>query len=102
LAARITSILGFGSIEQRFARELAKQIPLPPDAKLVAAARGVQVAGVLICIANGDDLTRCQCFIDLALEMAKSRVKELMVAAMDDWRGLAAFTPKSGPSGPAL
>jgi hypothetical protein len=57
----------------------------------------VQVACVLICVTNGDDLTRCQCFIDLALEEAKSRVQALLIAAMDDWCGLAAFRPTSCP-----
>ncbi len=93
----ISSRLGFARIEQQFARELAERIPLPIDAKVVAAARGVQVAGVVICIANDEDLTRCQCFIDLALELAKSRVHALLVAAMDDWRGLADFPPRTGP-----
>lgn len=96
-AAWLASVLGFARVEQQFARELATRIPLSPDAKLVAAARGVQVAGVLVCVANGDDLTRCQCFIDLALDEAKSRIHALLVAAMDDWQGLAAFRPRSGP-----
>lgn len=97
VTARIASFLGFTRVEQQFARELAERIPLPPDAQLVAAARGVQVAGVFVCVANNDDLMRCQCFIDLALEEAKSRVRALLIAGMDDWRDLAAFRPASGP-----
>jgi hypothetical protein len=95
LVAFIMRMFGAGDIERQFARELAEKIPLPPDAKLVAVARGVQVAGVLLCVANGDDLTRCQCFIDLALNEAKTFVKKLLIAATDDWRGLAQFPPKN-------
>lgn len=97
LAAWIGSALGLTRIEQQFARELAARIPLPPDAKLVAAARGVQVTGILVCLTNGDDLLLCQCFIDLALEETKSRLHALLVAAEGDWRGLASFRPASGP-----
>ena len=65
-----------------FVRELASQIPLPPDAKLTATARAVQVTGILMCAVNGNDLTRCQCFIDLALNDAKTRVNKILTAAM--------------------
>jgi hypothetical protein len=73
---------------------LPRNVRRTADAKLVATARGVQVTGVLLCLANGDDLTRCQCFIDLALTETKTRVKKVLVAAMTDWTGLAAFPPK--------
>ena len=97
IAGRLASFLGAGPIEQQLARELASKIPLPPDAKLTATARGVQITGILLCVVNGDDLTRCQCFIDLALSEAKSRIKRMLVAAADDWIKLADFPPRSGP-----
>jgi hypothetical protein len=91
VASWFTSLMGGDRVVQAFVRELASSIPLPPDAKLVATARGIQVTGILLCVVNGDDLTRCQCFIDLALDEVKTRVKKILVAAMTDWAGLAKF-----------
>lgn len=100
-AGWLVSMFGMGSVEQQLARELASRLPLPPDGKLVAAARGVQVTGVLVCVVNGNDLVRCQCFIDLALDEAKTRVKQILSAAAGDWCELAHFRPTSGPLGAA-
>ncbi|MCZ7437729.1 hypothetical protein O7598_15080 [Micromonospora sp. WMMC241] len=94
IGAWLVSLLGGDRVVQSLARELASRIPLPPDAKMVAAARGLQVTGVLLCLVNGDDLTRCQCFIDLALEETKTQVKKILVAALEDWTGLAQFPAK--------
>jgi hypothetical protein len=93
MASRVVSSMGAGDVVQAFTDELVANIPLPWDAKVVAAARGIQVTGVLLCVVNGDELTRCQCFIDLALAEAKTRVRKLLVAAMDDWIGLGGFRP---------
>jgi len=77
-----------------FAKELASSIPLGPvDAKMVAVARGVQVAGVLLCVMDAGDLTECACFIDLALAETKERVNQILVSAMSSWAGLATFRP---------
>jgi hypothetical protein len=95
IAAWLAALLGGDRIVQTFARQLASNIPLPPDAKMVAAARGLQVTGVLLCLVNGDDLTKCQCFIDLALAETKTQVKKILLAAMEDWTALAQFPAKS-------
>jgi hypothetical protein len=89
------ALFGFEGLAKRFARELIEHIPLPFDGKAIAAARGVQVTGILLCVLNGDDLSRCQCFIDLALEQAKTAVKKLLTSAMEDWTQLALFTVKA-------
>jgi hypothetical protein len=68
-------------------------IPLPIDAKMIAVARGVQVAGILLCVMDDRDLTECECFIDLALAETMERVKQILVAAMSDWADLARFRP---------
>lgn len=81
-----------------FTEELISNIPLPFDAKMIAAARGVQVAGILLCLMDNRDLTKCECFIDLALAETKERVNQILIAAMSNWTGLARFTP--GPSQP--
>ena len=86
--------MGRHEIEQRFVRELARKIPLPGDEQMIAAARGVQITGILLCLADDEDLPRCQCFIDLALAEAKTTIKRLLVAAMEDWTGLAQFLPR--------
>jgi hypothetical protein len=99
-AGGLSALIGGDRIMQAFVRELASKIPLPPDAKLVAIARALQVTGVLLCIANGDELARCQCFIDLALDETKTRVKKILVAAAEDWRLLAAF-PGAATTSPA-
>jgi hypothetical protein len=91
LGGGVMSLFGFGSLAKRFARELIERIPLPFDAKATAAARGVQITGVLLCVLNGDDLRRCQCFIDLALEKAKTSVKKILTTAMEDWTQLGSF-----------
>ncbi|MGZ0146763.1 hypothetical protein ACXJJ3_06800 [Kribbella sp. WER1] len=94
LGGGLLSLLGFGGLPRRFARELIERIPLPFDTKAVAAARGVQVTGVLLCVLNGDDLERCQCFIDLALEQAKTAIKKILTTALDDWTQLGAFAAR--------
>jgi len=76
-----------------FTRELASNIRLPTDAKMIAVARGVQVAGIVLCIMDNRDLTKCECFIDLALTETKERVNAMLVAAMSDWTNLARFRP---------
>jgi hypothetical protein len=67
--------IGAGDAAQAFAGELAANIPLPTDAKMIAVARGVQVAGILLCVMDNRDLTRCECFIDLALTETKERLQ---------------------------
>lgn len=95
LGGGVISLFGFGRLAKRFARELMERIPLPFDAKVTAAARGVQVTGVLPCILNGDDLRRCQCFVDLALDQAKTTVKKILTTAMEDWTQLGSFPAKA-------
>jgi len=88
-----------GDAAQAFADELASNIPLPTDAKMIAVARGVQVAGIVLCVMDNRDLTRCECFIDLALAETKERLQQILDAAMSDWTGLARFTSPTSRSG---
>jgi hypothetical protein len=88
------ALLGSSKFEQSLVRELIKKLPLPWDAKLIATARGVQITGILLCLADGRDITRCECFIALALEETKARVKKILAAALSDWVHLAEFPPK--------
>jgi hypothetical protein len=88
------AILGLANVVQTLATELARSYPLPVEGQVVATGRGLQVTGILICLDNGDDLRQCQCFIDLALDETKTRVKAILIAATDDWTHLAEFPPK--------
>jgi hypothetical protein len=97
-AGWLTSFVGGDHVTKMFARELASKIPLPLDAKLIAVARGLQVTGILLCLVDGSDLTRCQCFIDLALAETKTRVRAILLAALEDWTGLAAYPPRKPAS----
>ncbi len=87
--------LGASGAARAFAEELASSIPLPIDAKMIAVARGIQVAGILLCVMDNRDLTKCECFIDLALAETKERVNQILVAAMSDWASLARFRPQA-------
>lgn len=90
----ISGIFGAGDFTRAFAAELTANIPLGPiDAKVIAVARGLQVSGIVLCLMGENDLTKCQCFIDLALSETKERVKQILIAAMSDWTHLARFTP---------
>lgn len=91
VAGEVVFILGAGRVVKTFAQELASRLPLPMDTELVAVARALQVTGVLLCSLNSDDLTRCQCFIDLALVETKENVGNLLTAAMNDWVNLGSY-----------
>ena len=40
--------VGAGDATQAFAEELASNIPLPTDAKMIAVARGLQITGIFL------------------------------------------------------
>jgi hypothetical protein len=81
-----TGQLGGGGLERTAAREIAKRIPIPiVDQKAVLVARSLQMIGIALCLGRGDQLNRCQSFIDLALAETKERVKQILMAAMGDW-----------------
>jgi hypothetical protein len=65
---------------------------------MVAVARGIQVAGILMCVMDNRDLTKCECFIDLAKAEAKERVQQILVAVRSNWTNLARFSPKTSLS----
>ncbi len=95
-AGWLVARFGAHAVAQAVARELVFKLPLPIDDKAIAVARGLQVTGIVVCLFDGRDLTRCPCFRDLARTEAKTRVKVILVAALDDWdaqKGFAAFGP---------
>jgi hypothetical protein len=79
LASQAASVAGVRGPALDFTRELVKRIPIGSvDAKLTATARTIQMAGIALCLMNGRDLTRCECFIDLALAETKQRVSQIL------------------------
>jgi hypothetical protein len=94
LASSLLGRMGSGDFSRAMAAELISNLPLPIDAKIIAAARGLQATGIVLCLASNSDLTRCQCFIDLALSETKERVSAILTAATSDWTGLRVFTPR--------
>jgi hypothetical protein len=95
LVIRILFLFGVRPTVRIFAGELVSNVPIPLiDAKIIAVARGIQVTGILLCLVRDEDLTRCQCFIDLALVETKTQVRRILVTATGDWVGLADLPPK--------
>ena len=93
LASSLLGRMGSGDFARAMGAELVSRLPLPIDAKIIAAARGLQASGIVLCLANGTEMTRCQCIIDLALSEAKDRVGSILTAATADWTGFQAFRP---------
>jgi len=60
--------------------------------------QSVQIAGILLCVMDGRDVTKCECFRDLAIAETKERVNQMLIAAMSDWANLARFRPKVAQS----
>jgi hypothetical protein len=92
--------LGAGDAIRAFVKELASNIPLPLDAKMIAVARSLQVAGVLLCVMDGKNLEQCDCFVALVRTETEEQVKKLLIAGMSDWAKLARF--RSGDSQAAV
>lgn len=81
--------LGAHRIVYRFGKEIARQfIPLPWDHQVKIVARGMQAAGIAVCILSGRRLYECDCFIDVVLVEGKEQAKQLILHAADDWTRL--------------
>lgn len=94
LAGQAASVVGVRGAALDFTKELVKRIPIVPvDAKLTAAARAIQLAGITLCLMNERPLTRCDCFIDLALTETKERVSQILETRLANWAELARFGP---------
>ncbi|OFB38785.1 hypothetical protein Manayef4_21295 [Frankia sp. CgMI4] len=86
---RTLELLNRSSIERQFAAELVKRLPLPTVGEnLIATARGLQVTGIVVCVAESRPLTECACFTDVVRVEGQDKVKSLITAGMADWAGL--------------
>lgn len=72
------------------------------DAKLTAAARTIQIAGIVLCLMDGRNLARCDCFIDLALAETKERVSQILETRLANWVELARLGPAPSAAGPSV
>jgi hypothetical protein len=90
LASEAASVAGLRGAALDFTRELVKRIPIDPvDAKLTAAARAIQMAGIVLCLMNERPLAKCDCFIDLALSETEDQVSEILETQLTNWTKLA-------------
>lgn len=71
------------------------------DAKLTAAARTIQIAGLVLCLMDGRDLARCDCFIDLALAETKERVSQILETRLASWAEMARLGPAPSAARPS-
>lgn len=81
--------LGYGDTTRFFACQLIYAVPVIWYAKLVTAARILQVTGICLCFANGRSLTECECLRDLVLFEGKEAIGRLMASAVNNWREIA-------------
>jgi hypothetical protein len=81
-------LLGRPLIKRVFAQELARRIPLPIDGQLSAAARGLQIAGIYVCVVGNQNLAECACLRDVLKVEGKARFQQLVQGSLEDWRGL--------------
>ncbi|MET4920963.1 hypothetical protein P3L51_01015 [Streptomyces sp. PSRA5] len=86
-AGGLFGLLGRPRIERVFAQELARRIPLPVDAQLSAAARGLQIAGIYVCVVGNRSLTDCACLHVLIVD-GQERLQQLLQGALEDWQRL--------------
>ncbi|OWV00509.1 hypothetical protein B5D80_27965 [Micromonospora wenchangensis] len=93
LVSYLLEVLSTPRVVRVFGREIAKRIPLPWDQQLVAVSRGMQIAGIAVCMLNGRDLAKCECFVDVVINEGKERVRQLMDWAAKDWRNLEQLVP---------
>ncbi|GAA1179018.1 hypothetical protein GCM10009654_40320 [Streptomyces hebeiensis] len=87
-AGGLFGLLGRPRIERVFAQELARRIPLPVDAQLSTAARGLQIAGIYVCVVGKQSLTDCACLHDVLIVDGQERLQQLLQGALEDWQWL--------------
>ncbi|MGI5193947.1 hypothetical protein ACQEVY_09945 [Streptomyces sp. CA-288835] len=55
---------------------------------MAIAARGLQIAGICVCLLGGADLADCACLRDVARAEGEKQVEALARGALEDWRNL--------------
>jgi hypothetical protein len=86
--------MGYGETARFFACQLVVAVPVVWYAKLVAAARILQISGICLCLINDRSLKECRCLHDLVLFEGKEAINRLMTGAVHDWREIAQRVPE--------
>jgi hypothetical protein len=95
LAGRIVGLFNGSSVARRLAEEMASRVPLPGlDEQATMAARGLQLCGMFLCVAQDRALSNCACFVDIVKNEGKERVNDLVRSAATDWIDLHVLTPR--------
>ncbi|MFI6861430.1 hypothetical protein ACIBKZ_16265 [Streptomyces sp. NPDC050421] len=92
----LLGLFGRPPIAREFAREVASRIPLPGDEQLVAAARGLQVVGIYVCLTGNGDIAGCACLRDVLGLEGMGQIKKLIEGSVADWSELPSRVPVLG------
>ncbi|MFJ9038087.1 hypothetical protein ACIRF8_16015 [Streptomyces sp. NPDC102406] len=87
-AAEAVRHAGGSELMAVFAGEMAGRMALPFDAHIQAVARGLQIAGICVCVLKGMKMDDCACFKDVLKGEGEARVEALVVGALEDWQDL--------------
>jgi hypothetical protein len=87
--------LGFGDTARFFVSQLVIALPVAWYAKLVVAARILQVTGICLCFVNDRSLRECKCLHDLARFEGMEAINRLMTAAVHDWHEMPRRMPEA-------
>lgn len=94
LVGHLVSLVNGSKLARRLAEEMASRVPLPGvDEQATMAARGLQLCGMFLCVAQDRALSNCACFVDVAKSEGKERVNDLVRSAATDWVNLHVLKP---------
>lgn len=94
LAGRFVSLVSGSLLARRLAEEMTSRVPLHGiDEQATMAARGLQLCGMFLCVAQDRALSDCACFIDVLRSEGKERVNDLVRSAATDWLTLHVLKP---------
>ena len=65
-------------------KKIAAKVPLPPDIKLEAIARGLQIIGIYMCIVGNVPLERCACLRMLGPQLIKEQIKRYVEDLLEE------------------
>jgi hypothetical protein len=78
-------------------KKIAEKLPLPPDVKLEAIARGLQVIGIFMCVVQNLPLEHCACLQMLGAQLVKEQAKRYVEGLLEEtWRDLRGITSPPG------
>jgi hypothetical protein len=89
LVGWFVSLMSGSLLARRLAEEMASRVPLPGiDEQATMAARGLQLCGMFLCVAQDRELSSCACFVDVVKSEGTEQVNDLVRSAAADWVNL--------------